>query len=75
MIDPSSISLVEVVDVPEVFIADTRAHTGHLQRPSRQQLLDTFDTFHFEEIFAFMCDHGHLQPAKHHGDLKGNEKG
>ncbi len=67
--------LVEVVDAWEVFIAKSRTHTGVLERPSRAQLHDAFGTHKFEDIFAFMAQHGHLHAAGKHSALTGEDKG
>jgi hypothetical protein len=75
IIEPNKVAVVGIVDAPEVFIADTHAHTGHLFRPSHRLLLDTFGTQNFDEIFAFMVEHGHLQPAGKHADLHGPGEG
>lgn len=63
------------MDSWEVFKAHTRAHTGTLERPSKQELEDAFETSDFEEIFKFMVEHGHLHNAGKQGALEGHEKG
>eukprot|EP01039_Chlorochromonas_danica_P004980 gene4980-5468_t len=74
--DPHSVALVEVVDAWEVFVTKTsRAHSGTLERPSRQELEETFGTSDFETIFKFMVENGHIQHAGHQTTLEGHEKG
>ncbi len=69
--DPNEIPLVEVVDALEVFVSRTRGHTGAIERPSHQELVDAFGSIKFEDIFQFMAEHG---VCKHSGaDL--NKKG
>lgn len=73
--DPNSIPISQVVSVMEVYIADTKAHTGSLKRPSHEQLVDAFGSYRFDDIFPFMVTNGRIQPCGKHSDLKGKEKG
>ncbi len=72
--DPHSIALVQVVDSFDVFHGKAHAHTGTLERPSNTQLKDAFGSSKFEDVFAFMSEHGHLQPCGRHSNLDGNGK-
>lgn len=74
-VDPHEVPLVEVVDAWEVYVAKSRAHTGVLERPSHAQLVDAFGSYKFEDVFAFMAQHGHLHNTGKHTALTGEDKG
>jgi hypothetical protein len=37
--------------------------------------MDAFGSTKFEDIFAFMAEHGHLQPCGKHASLENDAKG
>ena len=74
-IDPKEVPLIDVVDAWEIFIAESHAHTGVLERPSHKQLKDAFGSHKFEDIFSFMAQHGHLRPTGKHATLNGEDRG
>lgn len=68
--DPSSVSLVEVVDACEVFVSHNRTHTGKLEHATNAQLEDVFGSHKFEDVFGFMCEHGHITVPPKQGDFR-----
>jgi hypothetical protein len=75
MADPTEIPLTQVVDSWEVYVAHSGAHSGVLDRPSHDLLQEVFGSIKFEDIFAFMAEHGHVKESTRGGDLEGDEKG
>lgn len=72
--DTSSVPIVEIVDAAEVFITESGRHTGLLARPSKTQLLDVFGSDKFDDIFAFMVQHGQLKNAGKHAGLREHDQ-
>lgn len=70
-----SIALLEFISVPEVFISENSGHAGTLGRPSNELLVEAFKSSKFEDVFAFLAEHGHLQASGHHANLRGKETG
>lgn len=73
-VDPTEIPLTRVVDSWEVYTAQTRAHTGVLDRPSHHLLQTIFGTTKFEDIFEFMANHGHVKECPKRGGMEGKGK-
>lgn len=69
-----TVPLVQVVELMEPFIHRTTSHTGRLERPSKQQLVDTFGTSDSVQVVQAILEHGKLAAGKtkvRKGDSKG----
>lgn len=68
-VEPGRVPLVDVVTYDEVFVNRTGARTGLLERPSRQEKIDTFGTENNDEIMAFMINNGQEQGLHRKGPV------
>ena len=69
-----AVPLVQVVELMEPFIHRTTSHTGRLERPSKQQLVDTFGTSDSVQVVQAILERGKLAAGKtkvRKGDSKG----
>ena len=53
-----SIPLVQVVQSFEIFSSETGGHTGYTMRPSKQQLVNYFDTDDVHTILPIILEKG-----------------
>lgn len=73
-LDHGSVSLMDVVSSPDIFINRNGSRSGILERPSNQQLKEAFGTDDFVKVFDQMSEKGELMPAHHHFQIISNTK-
>lgn len=67
--DHSAVPLVDVVDTFEVFVNRTGSRSGHLDRPSKQQLQEAFGSDDMGKVVERLLERGEFRPLPHGNEM------
>lgn len=59
-----------VAEAHEIYCTRSGSKEGLFERPSQQELLETFGTTDFAQIVGFMLEHGQFQPYGKHETIR-----